>query len=206
VGCAEGRACPLFASAARDFRASFGRRCRAAKPRAQTTARLRAGVIAFADPAGVCGDGDPSGGRYPAHGVMTYHPGDQDGSWTETCTLPPAGKDLCTAALDYFTNPYGTHSDAGATWEYGSICWCRCRIPAMTINVRLDREVERRFRAAVAEEDRTITDVLNEILGDWALDHSYARLAEWRAADEESRAFDAAMRARRRDREERQDR
>jgi hypothetical protein len=72
----------------------------------------------------------------------------------------------------------------------------------MTINVRLDPEVERRFRAAVAEEDRTITDVLNEILADWALDRSYARLAQWRTADEESRAFGAAMRARRRDRRE----
>jgi ParG len=69
----------------------------------------------------------------------------------------------------------------------------------VTINVHLDPEVERRFRAAVAEENRTITDVLNEILADWALDHSYARLAEWRARDEESQAFDAAMRARRRD-------
>ena len=68
----------------------------------------------------------------------------------------------------------------------------------MTINVHLDPEVERRFRAAVAEEDRTLTDVLNEILSDWALDRSYARLARWRAGDEESAAFDAAMRARRR--------
>ena len=72
----------------------------------------------------------------------------------------------------------------------------------MTINVHLDPEVERRFRAAVAEEHRTITDVLNEILADWALDRSYARLAEWRTDDEESQAFDAAMRSRRRGRRE----
>jgi hypothetical protein len=70
----------------------------------------------------------------------------------------------------------------------------------MTINVHLDPDVERRFRTAVAEEGRTITDVLNEVLSDWALDHSYARLAEWRAGDEESQAYDAAMRARRRGR------
>jgi hypothetical protein len=73
---------------------------------------------------------------------------------------------------------------------------------SMTINVHLDPEVEQRFRAAVAEDRRTITDVLNEILADWALDHSYARLADWRAADQESQAFDAAMRARQRDRRE----
>jgi hypothetical protein len=70
----------------------------------------------------------------------------------------------------------------------------------MTINVHLDPEVERRFRAAVAEEHRSITDVLNEVLGDWALDRSYARLAEWRAEDQESQAYGAAVRARRRDR------
>jgi hypothetical protein len=70
----------------------------------------------------------------------------------------------------------------------------------MTINAHLDPQVEQRFRAAVAEDGRTMTDVLNEILGDWALEHSYARLAQWRAADEESQAYDAAMRARRRDR------
>lgn len=68
----------------------------------------------------------------------------------------------------------------------------------MTISARLDPAVEQRFRA-VAEQGRTITDVLNEILGDWALGHSYARLAEWRASDAESREYDAAMRARRRD-------
>jgi hypothetical protein len=72
----------------------------------------------------------------------------------------------------------------------------------VTINVHLDPEVEQRFRSAVAEDGRTITDVLNEILADWALDHSYARLAEWRAGDEESQAFDAAMRTRRRDRQD----
>lgn len=72
----------------------------------------------------------------------------------------------------------------------------------MTINAHLDPEVERRFRAAVAEEHRTITDVLNEVLADWALDRSYARLAEWRAGDEESQAFAAAVRTRRRDRRE----
>lgn len=57
----------------------------------------------------------------------------------------------------------------------------------MTISARLDPAVEQRFRAAVAEQGRTITDVLNEILGDWVLSHSYARLAEWRASDAESR-------------------
>lgn len=70
----------------------------------------------------------------------------------------------------------------------------------MTISAQLDPEVEERFRAAVAREGRTIADVLSEVLDDWALDHSYARLAGWRAADPESQRYDAAMRARRRGR------
>lgn len=66
----------------------------------------------------------------------------------------------------------------------------------MTINAHLDPEVERRFRAAAAEEGRSITDVsaFNEVLGDWTLGHSHARLAEWREADEESRNYLAAIR------------
>jgi hypothetical protein len=68
--------------------------------------QLSAGVVAFTDPPGVSGDANPSGGRYPASGVMTYHPGNPDGSWTETCTLPPADKSLCTVVLDYFLDSH----------------------------------------------------------------------------------------------------
>ena len=106
-GCTVGQACPLFGSAATEFKANFGRPCPAVRPAAETTALLRPGVIAFADPPGVHGDGSPSGGRYPANGVMTFYPGNENGSWVETCTLPPARKGLCTAALDFFLNSYG---------------------------------------------------------------------------------------------------
>ena len=108
VGCAEGQACALFPSAAKDFMSHFGRPCPGIRPATETTTQLSAGVAAFTDPAGVSGDGNPSGGRYPADGVMTYYREHTPGSWTETCTLPPADKDLCTTALNYFVNSYGT--------------------------------------------------------------------------------------------------
>ena len=107
AGCAEGQACPLFISAAKDFRDGFGRPCPTTRPAAENLDHLNAGVVAFEDPPGVAGDGVPSGGRYPANGVMTYYSGNPNGSWLETCTMPPGQKDLCTATLNYFTETYG---------------------------------------------------------------------------------------------------
>jgi hypothetical protein len=63
--------------------------------------------LADSPTAGVTGDGNPSGGRYAANGVMTYYSGNPDGSWVETCTLPAASKDLCTTTLNYFVASYG---------------------------------------------------------------------------------------------------
>jgi hypothetical protein len=104
--CGLGQACPLFSSAAKTFKSYLGRDCPTTRPAAETVVSLRTGLVAFADPAGVSGDGVPSGGRYPANGVMTYSPHSSDGSWMETCTMPPADKGLCTAILDYFVNAY----------------------------------------------------------------------------------------------------
>jgi len=75
---------------------------------AESVEQLGGGVVGFEDPPGVAGDGNPSGGPYPANGVMTYYSGDQNGSWMETCTLPSAEKALCTAVLDNFVSAYGT--------------------------------------------------------------------------------------------------
>lgn len=108
TGCSEGQACPLFASAAKDFLDQIGRPCPATRPVAENVDRLSAGVVAFEDPPGVVGDGLPSGGSYSANGVMTYYPGNPSGSWLETCTLPSDQKDLCTATLNYFAGTYGT--------------------------------------------------------------------------------------------------
>jgi hypothetical protein len=69
---------------------------------------IAAGIVTFEDPPGVKGDGRPSGGQYPADGVMTYHPSAQeDGSWQETCTLPASEKNICTAVLNTFISWYG---------------------------------------------------------------------------------------------------
>lgn len=107
TNCAVAQACPLFGSAAKSFQANFGRPCPGARPAAESTTQVSPGVIAFADPAGVLGDGNPSGGSYPANGVMTYHPGNPDGSWVETCTMPAASKAVCTSTLNYFLASYG---------------------------------------------------------------------------------------------------
>lgn len=108
TSCAEAVACPLFGTAAKSFQTNFGRPCPARRPAAETTTQVRSGVMAFADPAGVLGDGNPSGGLNPANGVMTYYSGSENGSWVETCTLPAASKNLCTATLDYFLASYGS--------------------------------------------------------------------------------------------------
>ena len=69
--------------------------------------RVGAGIVIFEDPPGIPGDGLPSGGLYPANGVLTYRPRAPEGSWKETCTLPGSAKDECTAVLNAFLLWYG---------------------------------------------------------------------------------------------------
>jgi hypothetical protein len=108
VGCTLGQACPLFANAAAAYLADFGQPCPSRPPVAETVVAIATGIVTFEDPPGVKGDGRPSGGQYPAHGVMTYHPSAQDyGSWQETCALPASEMNICTAALDTFISWYG---------------------------------------------------------------------------------------------------
>lgn len=104
--CGLGQACPMFSSAAKTFKSYLGHPCPTTRPAAESVVQVHTGLMAFADPAGVSGDGVPSGGLYPANGVMTYSPHSSDGSWMETCTIPPADKGLCTTILDYFVNAY----------------------------------------------------------------------------------------------------
>jgi len=105
--CTLAQACRLFPSAATAWRsAGFGHAC-PARPAAESVVRVGAGIVIFEDPPGIHGDGLPSGGLYPANGVLTYHPGAPDGSWRETCTLPGSAKDECTALLNAFLSWYG---------------------------------------------------------------------------------------------------
>jgi hypothetical protein len=106
-GCTAGQACPLFASAAGAYQSEFGRPCPLSRPPSESVEQIDPGVVGFEDPPGVEGDGNPSGGQYPANGVMTYHPSSQDGSLSETCTLPSSQKLICTSALNAFVGSYG---------------------------------------------------------------------------------------------------
>jgi hypothetical protein len=107
VSCGEAQACALFVIAANSFKTDFGRPCPGVRPSTEATTQVSAGVMAFADPPGVVGDGNPSGGQYSANGVMTYYSGNRDGSWQETCTLAGASRPLCTTTLDSFLAAYG---------------------------------------------------------------------------------------------------
>jgi hypothetical protein len=108
AGCTVGQACPLFPAAATAYQTEFGRPCPKSRPEAETEAVLSPGIAAFDDPPGLSGDGIPSGGKDPADGIMTFSSSaDAPGSWLDTCTLPAADKDTCTAALNIFVQWYG---------------------------------------------------------------------------------------------------
>ena len=47
-----------------------------------------------------------SGRPFPANGVMTYIPGNNNGSYLETCTLPDNAHTTCTALLNDFVARY----------------------------------------------------------------------------------------------------
>ena len=106
--CREGRACPLFSTPAADYEQDYQISCPETKPAAESSESIEDGVVGFLDPPGVAGDGSPSGGEYPANGVMTYHSGNENGSWLDTCTLPYSQQALCTAVLNNFAIAYGS--------------------------------------------------------------------------------------------------
>jgi hypothetical protein len=107
---AAGLACPLFSAAAALYKQTFGHACtpRPTAESAVATGPTGAGV-AFEDPAGVAGDGRPSGGTNPANGVLLYLPSwpGRAAAYLATCTLPAAQHDVCTAVLNDFTGLYG---------------------------------------------------------------------------------------------------
>lgn len=60
-------------------------------------------AVSFEDPPGVAGEGDPSGGPYPANGVLLYSYAEEGSASVVTCTLPPSQHDLCMAILNDFS-------------------------------------------------------------------------------------------------------
>jgi hypothetical protein len=110
VGCRESLACPLFVNAANDYLHAFQKACPSRRPTSELVTKINGHVVEIEDPPGVNGDADPSGGAYPAVGVMTYFgDGNSDGSWTETCVLPPTDTSLCKAIIGNFSSRYGSH-------------------------------------------------------------------------------------------------
>ena len=107
VGCAVRQASPLFATAASDCAAQFQGSVCNTKPSAESVEQISDGVVGFLDPPGVAGSGNPSGGPYPANGVMTYHTTNFTRSYVDTCTLPSSDHALCTAILNNFVQSYG---------------------------------------------------------------------------------------------------
>jgi hypothetical protein len=68
-------------------------------------------VITFSDPAGVKGDGDPSGGPYAAVGVVLYDwtslgasNTQNDGASQENCLLPTSERALCSTITQDFVS------------------------------------------------------------------------------------------------------
>jgi hypothetical protein len=105
--CALTQACPLFTLAAAELSSSLGQQC-PARPAAESVTPDSSGVVSFQDPPGISGDGTPSGGKYQADGVMTFHQGGAGAtSWLVTCTLPSSDSAACTAALNDFITQYG---------------------------------------------------------------------------------------------------
>jgi hypothetical protein len=107
VGCRIALACPLFTISANDSGSEMNQPCTLTRPTSEKTTLINEHVVEFTDPPGIHGDADPSGGAYPAMGVMTYY-GDRasQGSWTETCLLPPTEKATCKAIIANFESRY----------------------------------------------------------------------------------------------------
>ena len=93
VGASE--ACALFADARPPVR------CLAHPPRQELVSHLSRTAVAFEDPPGIHGTGDPSGGHLPANGVMLYNPSPSVGFfYQETCVLPASQHNTCTVLLN----------------------------------------------------------------------------------------------------------
>ena len=108
IGCIGEMACPFFPEASRmSPYAQCGH-----IPTRERVYRLSAHAITFDDPPGVTGTGHPSGGPYPASGVVMFN-GVTTASRSvypraaqETCTLPEAQHALCTAAMNDYLRRY----------------------------------------------------------------------------------------------------
>ena len=104
---ATAQACSIVPAAAAAFKSAFGHSC-ARRPASETVRPLSPTVVNFEDPPGTLhGIGIPSGGQYPANGVLTYTLPTVPGSYLATCTIPQVEHALCGAILNNFIRMYG---------------------------------------------------------------------------------------------------
>ncbi|HXR13180.1 MAG TPA: hypothetical protein VN740_00890 [Solirubrobacteraceae bacterium] len=105
AGCKADDACPFFTVLA----SMLGFPCSLGVPPKELVSRPRADLALFEDPPGVAGSGWPSGGPYPANGVVGVR-GSPPASalvYRSTCTLPAAEHAICTASLNDVVARYG---------------------------------------------------------------------------------------------------
>lgn len=110
VSCVLTQACPYFAHA-RHLMHEWGYWSRAATrtcriPHGERVTELAPTLMAVVDPPLVLGNDLPSGGAYAALGEVGYfpvpHPGEPQGSYEMTCTLPDRDHALCYASLHWY--------------------------------------------------------------------------------------------------------
>ena len=78
-------------------------------PAGEIVVRPRPSLAEFEDAPGVAGSGWPSGGPYPANGVVGMR-GSPTGDalvYRSTCTLPAADRAICTESLNDVISRYG---------------------------------------------------------------------------------------------------
>lgn len=97
-GCIASTICSLLPNAkvVREYRNEGALQCRP-KPVREQVGRFGQNAVVFTDPPGVSGQGNPSGGSYPAYGVLAYST--YTGSTEVTCTLPRPEAEICPAIV-----------------------------------------------------------------------------------------------------------
>ena len=104
VSCKAGDACPFFPSIARQL----GFPCASGVPNGERVYRDRSNLAFFEDFPGTAGSGWPSGGPYPANGLVGYTGNAFNGKvYRSTCTLQASQHSICTASLNDVIRRYG---------------------------------------------------------------------------------------------------
>ena len=102
AGCKSILLCPFFPALA----SKLGFPCHSLIPAGETVVRATRHLVLFSDPARLAGDAFPSGGPYPANGLVDVVGRDQI-VYRATCTLPRSEHQLCTTSLNDLLRRYG---------------------------------------------------------------------------------------------------